>query len=308
MPLAARRNHLRRRGELPSPEHRSGRSATQNVPFVRHRVSQLAASRRGTKAPSGWKDSGNRMIKTLGIIEVPWQTARMKSGFRRRLGGKTLVEWVARRVSDCQRLDGVILLVGGTETDREIAALAPPDVPVFASRQGDALGRFAASIDEYECEAVVRVCADTPFVDAGLIDRLVTTAEASPTADYISYCCRDGQPAVFSPIGVHGEWIRAKSLRQAARRATNPADRESVTRYLYSHPEDYCVRLIPAPHQLDRDDVRLAVDGEEDWEHTQDIFDALGPDVDWQRIAGLLDQQPALRKRMQTLNRTLGVR
>ena len=37
----------------------------------------------------------------------------------------------------------------------------------------------------------------------------------------------------------------------------------------------------------------------------QEIFDALGPDsLDWQGIAGLLDQHPALRKRMADLNRT----
>ncbi len=248
------------------------------------------------------------MLKTLGVIEVPWQSARMKGGFRRRLGGKTLVEWVARRVSDCQRLDGVILLVGDCEIDEEIAALAPPDVPVFRSRQADALGRFAAAIDEYSPEAVVRVCADTPFVDAVLIDRLVTTAEANPECDYVSYCCRDGKPAMLSAIGVHGEWIRAKALRRAARRATAVADRDSVTRYIYGHCEDFCLRLIPAPHQLDRDDVRLAIDGEDDWEHTQAIYDALGPDVDWQRIAGLLDHQPAIRERMEMLNRTLGVK
>jgi spore coat polysaccharide biosynthesis protein SpsF len=255
-----------------------------------------------------WKESGDRMIKTLGIVEVPWQTAGLKDGFRRRLGGKTLVEWVARRVSDCQRLDGVILLVGDSEVDRQIAELAPTDVPVFTSRQSDPLGRYAAAIDEYTPESIVRVTADTPFVDAGLIDRLVTTADSHAECDYISYCCRDGQPAMLSPIGVHGEWVRAKTLRQAARRATDPVDRKLVTRYIYSHPEDYCVRLIPAPHQLDRDDVRLAMEGEDDWEHTQDIFDALGPDVDWQRIAGLLDHQPGLRSRMATLNRTLGVR
>ena len=92
------------------------------------------------------------MIKTLGIVEVPWQTAGLKDGFRRRLGGKTLVEWVARRVSDCQRLDGVILLVGDSEIDRQIAELAPTDVPVFMSRQSDPLGRYAAAIDEYTPE------------------------------------------------------------------------------------------------------------------------------------------------------------
>ncbi len=248
------------------------------------------------------------MIKTLGIIEVPWQSARLKDGFRRRLGGKTLVEWVARRVSDCQRLDGVILLVGDSEVDRQIAELAPPDVPVFMSRQADALGRYAAAIDEYSPDAIVRVAAETPFVDPGLIDRLVTTADSHPDCDYISYCCRDGQPAMLSPIGVHGEWVRAKALRQAARRATDPADRKLVTRYLYSHPEDYCVRLIPAPQQLDREDVRLAMEDEDDWEHTQEIFDALGLDADWQRIAGLLDNQPGLRKRMASLNQAAGAR
>ena len=42
----------------------------------------------------------------------------------------------------------------------------------------------------------------------------------------------------------------------------------------------------------------------EDWEHAEAIFDALGPEsLDWQGIAGLLEQQPALRQRMALLNR-----
>jgi spore coat polysaccharide biosynthesis protein SpsF (cytidylyltransferase family) len=53
--------------------------------------------------------------------------------------------------------------------------------------------------------------------------------------------------------------------------------------------------------------VRLTIGGEEDWEHAQAIYDALGPDeMSWQRIAGLLDQQPELRQRMAVLNRSAG--
>ncbi|HZZ28429.1 MAG TPA: hypothetical protein VFE46_10545 [Pirellulales bacterium] len=67
------------------------------------------------------------------------------------------------------------------------------------------------------------------------------------------------------------------------------------------------MRLIPAPQGLDRDDVRLTIGSEEDWEHAQAIFEALGPEqLDYQRIAGLLDHQPALRQRMAALNRTVG--
>ncbi|MDZ7617457.1 MAG: hypothetical protein U1E05_10655, partial [Patescibacteria group bacterium] len=83
-----------------------------------------------------------------------------------------------------------------------------------------------------------------------------------------------------------------------------PADRKHVTRYIYSHPERFQLRLIPAPREIDRDDVRLTLSGDEDWEHTLAIYDALGPEgLDWQRIALLLDHQPGLRHRMAALNR-----
>ena len=86
--------------------------------------------------------------------------------------------------------------------------------------------------------------------------------------------------------------------------ARSQFDREHVTRYLYSHPEKFNLRLIPAPAEIDREDVRLTVDLDEDWDHALAIYEALGPErLDWQRIARLLDHQPALRSRMAALNR-----
>jgi spore coat polysaccharide biosynthesis protein SpsF (cytidylyltransferase family) len=132
----------------------------------------------------------------------------------------------------------------------------------------------------------------------------VTTASVHPACDYISFSSRDGQPAIQSPLGIFAEWCSAEALRKAHRQATSAADRAQVTRYLYSHPEKFHVRLIPVPAELDREDVRLRLDGEEDWEHTQAIYEALGTDeCDWRRIAGLLAHQPNLRRRMAVLNR-----
>jgi spore coat polysaccharide biosynthesis protein SpsF (cytidylyltransferase family) len=46
------------------------------------------------------------------------------------------------------------------------------------------------------------------------------------------------------------------------------------------------------------------VDLEEDWELTVTIYEALGPErLEWQRIVSLLDHQPAIRRRMEALNR-----
>jgi spore coat polysaccharide biosynthesis protein SpsF len=63
--------------------------------------------------------------------------------------------------------------------------------------------------------------------------------------------------------------------------------------------------LIPLPASLDRDDWRLALRDEEDWDHAQMILDALGPDdLDWQGIARLLESHPALCERMAALNKS----
>ncbi len=220
------------------------------------------------------------------------------------MGGKSLLEWVVRRVTDCERLDGVIAVTTAAAENCCVSSLVPLDVPLFVADRKDPLRSVAAALEEYAAQTVVLVGTDFPFVDPMWIDRLVIDAEAHPGCDYVGYCCRSGLPAILSPVGMYCEWSRAQAIRDAAKKARLPADREHPTRYLYSHPEKFNIRLIPAPAQIDRDDLRLTVDHEEDWENTLAIFDALGPEhLDWQRIADLLDHQPALRERMAMLNR-----
>jgi spore coat polysaccharide biosynthesis protein SpsF len=245
------------------------------------------------------------MLKNLGIVQAYFQWPRFRCNAMRKFAGRSVLEWVIRRVTDSMRLDGVIVVARQTEHSPDIDRLVPSDVPIFCGEGSDALAHFATALEQYPAEGVACVRGDNLFIDPGLIDRLVTTAEADPNCDYVGYHLRDGRPAIHSPVNVYAEWFRASALRKANRLARNEADREDVTRYLYSHPEKFNVRLLPAPAEIDREDVRLTVDIEEDWDHILTIVDALGPErLDWQRIAGLLDHQPALRSRMAVLNRS----
>lgn len=244
------------------------------------------------------------MDKALAIVQLAASRQDPEVKFSRRLGGKSLLEWVVRRVTDCQRLEQVVVVLSDSPRERALAACVPPDVPVYFAQHRDALGRCVETLHRFPSAAVVRVSADNPFVDPVLIDRLLITAAAHPQCDYISYCSRDGKPAILSPLGIFAEWCSAKALQRAHQKASSPPDRNQVTRFLYAHPEQFQIRLIPVPTELDREDVRLRVDSEEDWEHTQAIHEALGAEeCDWRRIAGLLDHQPALRKQMAALNR-----
>ena len=247
------------------------------------------------------------MHDTLGIVELfaaPGGAALQRLAGRR-LGGASLLQWVVRRVSDSQRLDRVLLITDGSVQQQRLAELTPSDVRVFVADQPDGLSRVAAAMRKHPSEAIVRVGVANPFVDPVLIDSLVNSTRANPGCDYASYCFGDGRPAVLSKIGVFAEWCRSEAIFRADREAKDPTERQHATRYIFSHPELFQLRLLPSPPELDRDDLRLTIDVEEDWDHAQLIFDALGPDrIEWQRIAGLVDQQPDLRKRMAVLNRT----
>lgn len=244
------------------------------------------------------------MVTTLGILEVPNGAAESGHGLfaHRRFGGTPFLDWVIRRVTDSLLLDRVVVLLDSEQAEK-LQPLAPADVSVFVSPQPDALGRFAAACRQFDANDAVRVKLDCPFIDPALIDRLVCTAKANPKCDYVGYCDAGGRPTVQSTLGVFAELCRAKAIYEADRSATKSAEREDVTRYILNHTERFQLRLARVPNQLDSPDLRLTIAGEEDWENAHLIFDALGPDrLDWQAIAQLLSQQPALCRRMADLN------
>jgi spore coat polysaccharide biosynthesis protein SpsF len=243
------------------------------------------------------------MFRTLGIIEAGLGQRPQGCKLSRRLGGKSILEWIVRRATECQQLDAVVVMNVHPTMEPWSEELIPPDVAIYSSGNRDRLSAYCAAIDQYACHTMVRIGSETPFVDPALIDRLVTTANENPTVDYVGYCTRDGRPVIHRPLGIFGECMRSDALRQANWEATSAMDRDSVTQYLCAHPERFSIRLLPAPLELDQDDLRLALDNEEDWHHTETIYEALGPEkLDWQGIARLLQHQPALRQRMASLN------
>lgn len=250
------------------------------------------------------------MVGTLGVIELPasgkneaeCQATRLNP-VGRRIGDHTLLEWVARRVTDSLLLDEVAIVTDEQQTS-VAQQLAPPDVSIFSSHRPDALGRLAAAARCYDADHLVRIPVTSPFIDPALIDRLICTANAQPGVDYIGFKSERGNLAALHHLGVFAEWYRVRAIYQADRRASDMSERENVVAYLRRHPNRFRLRWIPIPPRLDRDDVRLTVSSEDDWDHAQIIFEALGPDaLEWQRIADLLDEHPGMREQMARLNR-----
>jgi spore coat polysaccharide biosynthesis protein SpsF (cytidylyltransferase family) len=198
----------------------------------------------------------------------------------------------------------VVVILPNEKQAQEVEGLVPPDVLVFTSDEPDELARVHECLETFMSEAMVRVRLDSPLVDPCLIDRLVTAAERDPAVDYATFCSGSGHPAIQSPLGLFAEFCSTSAVRRVNRAAKTTRERRDFNRYILRRPNQFKVELLPIPQPLDRDDLRLSLRHQEDWEHAEQIVDALGADgLEWPRIARLLEQQPELRERMAVLNR-----
>ncbi len=230
------------------------------------------------------------MTSTIAVVHLPPGTSGSRQRLARKLGGRTLFEWIVRRVTEGACLHAVVIVAGLNDGAETILGQAPPDVPLLVLDEPSLPARLLHAADEFGAEGVIHVCADNPFIDPVLIDRLVTTAHEHPECDYVGYCSSDGRPAGRFQLGVCAEWTRVDALRQVVHRAAW-TDQESGLRYWQRNPDSFCLRLIPIPDELDRHDFGGAMESEDEWEVAQALFDAMGPDgLDWRFAAGLLSR------------------
>jgi len=249
------------------------------------------------------------MLRTLGIVLVDNEPD--DADFRslsptviagRRLGGRRVLEWTVRRLTESQRLDGVIVALPASSYRRGLSGIVPSDVPVHRYQTHDRLGAVASACSAYPSEAVVVVSASSPFLDPVLVDRLIISAESEPNCDYASYHDGEEYSCLSSHIGLVAEWTKTSALRRANTESTDRLDRSELGGFLLAHPEVFKLRLIPLPAALDRNDVCLTLCDEEDWDRAEAILEVLHPDqLDWQEITRLLDHHPSLQEKVSKL-------
>jgi spore coat polysaccharide biosynthesis protein SpsF (cytidylyltransferase family) len=192
------------------------------------------------------------MSSALGVVEVSARDlpARrsLSSWAARPLGGKPLVEWIIRRLTDAMLLDQTVVIAVDADQAAWLRRFVPGDATVFvAEAAADPLARLASVVRAFKARAIVRVKADHPFVDPSLVDRLISRAESHPYCDCMSYCSSRGKPFLWARLGVLAEWFRGDAVLRADAQARHSDDRQDVSGFVRTHPEAFHVRLIPLP-------------------------------------------------------------
>jgi spore coat polysaccharide biosynthesis protein SpsF (cytidylyltransferase family) len=229
------------------------------------------------------------MLKTLGIVKGALLTNKQRRHLARCLEGKSVLEWVVRQMTDCELLSGVVVLADAGKEGDVVRSLTPNDVPVFSADASDTLGMLLQVFERFPVDSCVFIGADWPFIDPTLIDQLVRTADREKNCDYAAYQFTNDVFSVGRPYGLFPEWYRSATLRKAAKKLEDQVHRQLPGSFFLDNQDKYAVELLPAPAGLDRDDLHMSFDDEDDWDNIVALHDAMGLDVlDSRKVSTLL--------------------
>ena len=207
-------------------------------------------------------------MTVLVVVQARMGSTRLPGKVLMDLGGQPLLAFMLGRLS---ALDGVGLVVATSDrpADDEIERCAAElGVQAVRGDEVDVLDRFRTALDAYPADHVVRLTADCPLIDADLVSEVIGVHLAS-RADYTSNTI-----IRTHPDGLDVEVISAEALRSAATAATDPAEREHVTPYVYRRPGRF--RLAAVRHRERLGHLRWTVDTAEDLARLRDMVSS-GP-------------------------------
>lgn len=226
------------------------------------------------------------MLRKVAIIQARTGSTRLPKKVLKKLGDKTLLEILIKRLKKSHLLDDIIVATSiGKEDDviEEIANKA--GVKCYRGDVNDVLRRYYEAAREYNANIIVRVTADNPLTDAKIIDKLIEK-HIQNKADYT--ICRN------LPLGIGAEVISWDALKIAEENARLLEEREHVTLYIKSHPEIF--KIFEYNSNLNNENLRLTVDTKEDFEVIRKIYENMGEleDLRIEDVINFLNTHPEI--------------
>ena len=152
--------------------------------------------------------------------------------------GRPLISHVIQTVSRVlPHLSVTVLTSNESSDDPLVAYLTRDDVSVFRGPLENVFERFSLCARQYDCEWILRICADSPLLDANVLKRVASRVDES--WDLITTVF----PRTF-PRGNNAELIRTATLLAIDATQLTAPEREHVTSVFYNHASRFRILNI----------------------------------------------------------------
>lgn len=260
----------------------------------------------------------------VAIIQARMASSRLPGKVLMDIEGVPMLGRVYRRTRRARILENVIVATSTEPSDDSIVDYCRlAGIPCFRGSHFDVLDRYHAAARETGADIVIRITADCPLMDPGLIDTCigVMLGEAGarepslslggpsfPDFDFVATRLPPPWKRTY-PIGLDIEVCTWEALEQAWREARVPEDREHVMPYLYrgvnlgegagqvsTGISDHGLRIAILSCDEDLGSQRWTVDTHADLELVRRIYGAFGTseEFSWVDVLRLLRSRPDL--------------
>jgi spore coat polysaccharide biosynthesis protein SpsF len=227
------------------------------------------------------------VTRVVAVVQARNGSERLPGKVLLPLGGRPVVAHVLGALQAAATVDEVVLATTESPVDDSLAALAEElGFRVSRGSEDDVLGRFVDALAGDPAEVILRQTGDNPLLDPAIVDVAVAW-QLKSGADYVS----NNMDRTW-PRGLDVEVITREALERSNREGRRPEDREHVTVFVRTHPEEFRIEQVRALPQETWPDLRLTLDTESDRDVLTRVFDALyepgrilraGAVIDWFR-------------------------
>lgn len=194
-----------------------------------------------------------------------------------------------------------IVLATTTNSDDDILEKIAKNKNILFYRgdENNVLKRFIDCANYFGKQKIIRVCADNPFLDLGLLKELMSSIENDIyNSDYMSYEV-NGIPAIRTHYGFFCEFVSLDALLKVANTTKEQLYLEHVTNYIYSHPESFRIKWLQAPEIIANEkDVRLTIDTIDDFNTVKSIYHNLEEPLNYKSIISYINSRNDLKEIM----------
>jgi len=231
--------------------------------------------------------------RVVAIIQARMGSSRLPGKVLRDIHGKPMLAWVVERTRKASSVSEVMVATTSDPSDDMIEQVCRQmNVPCFRGNIYDVLDRYYQAAREAQAEVVVRITADCPLIDAGLIDKVVQRF-LEEKVDFAANRLPPPYQRTY-PIGLDVEVVSFTALQRAWQEAREKHEREHVLPYLYESPGRF--KTLTVDHETDLGSYRWTVDTFEDLEFIQKLFTLL-PDTEnftWLDVLKIVEKNPQL--------------
>lgn len=237
----------------------------------------MTATPPGSEAP--------RRSKVVAVVQARVGSTRLPRKVLSPILGVPVLELLVNRLGQAATVDEVVLAIPEGRPDEVLAGLADRlGVACARGSETDVLARYVAAADATGADVVVRITADCPLVDPGLVDRVVATL-LDEGVDY-------ARTGLAFPDGFDVEAFTGDALHRADERARPGPQREHVTPVLQTDPA-FSRATVEPTH--DRSRFRVTLDEPEDLVVITRVFEHFGDaKFTYDDVAALMDTRPEL--------------